>query len=68
MMSFLSLPKTFTLKHIFLVVDVIANVKVVTINLEQDFSQAIIVDPIKDYVSLTLVMNRTCVHEGVNVH
>jgi hypothetical protein len=45
-MSLLSLPKTFTLKHIFLVVDIIANVKVVTINLEQDFSQAIVVDPI----------------------
>jgi hypothetical protein len=34
MMSLLSLPKTFALKHIFLVVDVIDNVKVVTINLE----------------------------------
>jgi hypothetical protein len=67
-MSLLSLPKTFMLKHIFLVVDIIANVKVVTINLEQDFSQAIVVDPIKDYVTLTLAMNRKCVHEGVNAH
>lgn len=68
MMSLLSLPKTFTLKHIFLVVDVIANVKVVTINLEQDFPQSIVVDPIKDFVSLTLAMNKKCVHEGVNAH
>jgi hypothetical protein len=67
-MSLLSFPKTFILKHVFLLVVVIFNVKVVTINLEQDFSQIVVIDPIKDSLYLTLAINRKSVHEGVNAH
>jgi hypothetical protein len=67
-MSLLSLPKTFILKHVFLLVVVIVNVIVVTINLEQDFSQTVVVDPIKDSINLTLAINRKSIHEGVNAH
>jgi hypothetical protein len=66
-MSLLSLPNTFIFKHVFLLVVVIVNVKDVTINLEQDFSQTV-VDPITDSINLTLAINRKSVHEGVNAH
>jgi hypothetical protein len=67
-MFLLSLPKTFIFKHVFLLVVVIVNVKVVAINLEQDFSQTVVVDPIKDSINLTLAINRKSIHEGVNAH
>ncbi len=61
-LSLLSLLKTFKFRFISFFVDVVANIEVVVINPKWDAFQTIVVDPIKDFASHTLVMKWKCVH------
>jgi hypothetical protein len=62
LLSLVSLLKTFKFRLISFFVDVVVNIEVVTINPKWYAFQTIVVDPIKDCVSPTLVVKWKCVH------